>query len=352
MKKLTFGLFIGLLHALPLAAQDKIPVLRSSASSGSERLALYSFTEHLKQTKDIAVLNIVNNQMQRLAFPIFDNGKSQNGLLFKQGMISPIFSYDDNINGGNRNSDFEVGGFNFSGDPKFLAKEGIVVGAEVGGALRYAYGRGRYLDLSAGVSAVYSPKYDIEKYALGLSACSRNHIQGWTFLDFCARANRQITDLDSSTSYSISSTGTQLFSFAGYDHELSLGIQKNFSEDFDQKTASLEIVTSLGKPGSISLGLEVGETVKGKNSLRDRISLGYRTNFKDRPLNFALSRTTFDGGTFFGQTRKDESYALSVRTSLSPRVSIGLTARKNDSTVDFYSYDSISLDVGVIGLTF
>jgi len=352
MKNLVTSAILGLLTAAPLAAQDRIPVLKSSAFSGSERLALYSFTEHLKTDPSVGALNVVNARMQRLAFPIFETGQPQTGLLLKMGRVSPILSYDDNINGGNRSAEFDVGGFTFSGDPRFLAKEGIVVGGEVGGTLRYAYGRGRYVDLSGGVSAVYSPKHDISKYAVGLSACSRNHIQGWTFLDVCARANKLFTELDSSTSYAISTKGTQLFSFAGFDHEASVGLRKAFYDGYNQASTSFELVTSLRKPGSVSLELEVGERVDGENALKNRIALGYRTEVMERPVSLSVSRSVFEGSSFFGRVREDENLALSVRASITPQISLGITSRKNDSTVDFFSYDSISLDLGITGFTF
>lgn len=352
MKTFIFSAIIGLATALPLAAQDRIPVLKSSALSGSERLALYSFTEHLKDEKSVAALNVVNARMRRLAFPVFETGEPQTGVIFKLGRLSPIIAYDDNINGGNRSAEFDVGGFTFSGDPRFVAKEGFVFGGELGGTLRYAYGRGRYLDLSGGLSAVYSPKHDISKYAAGVSACSRNHVQEWTFLDFCARANKLFTDIDTSTSYSLSTSGTQLFTLAGFDHEATVGVKKSFFDEYDQLSASVELATSLGKPGSISVGLEVGETVEGENSLENRISLGYRTEFLNRPLSATLSRTTFGGGSFFGMSREDETYGLSLRTNVTSQISVGFSARSNDSTIDFYSFDSISLDIGVTGITF
>ena len=352
MKNFVIGAILSFLSAAPLAAQDRIPVLKSSAFSGSERLALYSFTEHFKTDRSVAVLNAVNSRMQRLAFPIFETGTPQTGLLLKTGRVSPILSYDDNINGGNRSSDFDVGGFTFSGDPKFLAKEGVVIGGEVGGTLRYAYGRGRYFDLSGGLSAVYSPRHEISKYAIGVSACSRNHIQGWTFVDFCARGNKLFTELDTSTSHAISTTGTQLFSFAGFDHEASIGVRQSFYDSYDQTIASFELTTSLGRPGSVSLGVEVGEHVNGANALMDRIVLGYRTEVLNRPVSFSMSRSVFDGSSFFGLDREDKNYGLSVKASITRQISLGISARRNESTVEFFSYDSISLDLGIAGFTF
>lgn len=352
MKLSAFVGFLAFGLASQTAAQDAIPVLRSSLSSGSERLALYSYTEYLKSSRDPRLLNAVNKQMERQAFSILEGQPAPRGLLFKRGNIAPVLSYDDNVNGGNRNSTFDLGGFTFKGDPKYLAKESIVFGAEAGGALRYAYGRGRYFDLSGGVSAVHSPKYDLQKYNAGVSLCSRNHIQGWTFADFCARANRQKTDLSTDTSYSLSASGSQLFSLGKFDHELTATVEKNYYDNYNQAAVGMSLGTSLGKPGSVTFGFKVGEKVSNELHLDNSIFANYRTNIADRPVSFQLARSAYKGGSFFGQDRKDEMISFSVSTQLTKQVAVSLVAKHNDSSVDFYSYDSVGVNFGITGWQF
>ena len=351
MKLLTCIVTTVVTAATSVTAQDSIPILRSSMASGSERLALYSYTQYLKSNQSISALNAVNDQMQRLAFPIL-NGLPQTGVISQQGTVAPVLSYDDNINGGNQNASFELGGFTFEGSPETIAKEGIVVGAEVGGTLRYAYGRGRFLDVSGGLSAIYSPKHDLSKYAASLNVCSKNHIQGWTYVDFCARANGQSMSLSESVSYTASTAVTQLFSFAGYDHEATATLEQSYFEDYDQAQFGSALTTSLGTLGSVAVGFEVGEDVDDTLHLNNRFYATYNTSAFQRPVSFQIERGLYDGGTFFGQDRVDETFTLGLRTRVSKQITVGITARKNDSSVDFYDYQTIGFSFGITGFQF
>lgn len=351
MKLLSCLILATVTTVCPALAQDAIPVLRSSVSSGSERLALYSYTEFLKVNPSLDALNVVNTQMQRLAFPILD-GQLQTGVISRQGRAAPVLSYDDNINGGNRNASFELGGFVFEGAPNTISKEGVVVGAEVDGTLRYAYGRGRYLDVSGGISAVYSPEYDQAKYTASVNVCSKNHVQDWTFVDFCASAAGQSTDLSESVSYVVSGSVTQLFSFGGYDHEVRGSLEQNYFEDYDQAQLGAALTTSLGTPGSVTIGFEVGEDVADELHLNNRIHVSYNTSVFRRPVSFQVERGLYGGGTFFGQDRVDEALVLGVRTRVSEQITVGITARQNRSTIDFYDYNAIGLSFGFTGFQF
>jgi hypothetical protein len=352
MKVLFFVIIATLMPFSPAFAQDAIPILRSSVSSGSERLALYSYTEFLKKSPSVRTLNIVNNQMQRLAFPIIDNGQPQTGIILRQGSLAPILSYDDNINGGNRNSSFELGGFVFEGAPATIAKQGIVLGGEVGGTLRYAYGRGRYLDVSGGLSAVYSPEYSLLKYAASASVCSKNHVKGWTFVDFCASAGGQKTDLSDSVGYAASMSVTQLFSLGGYDHQIEGSLKQNYFEDYNQFQFGGALTTSLGNPGSFTVGFGLGEDVNGKLHLNNRVYVGYNTSLFERPMSFQIERAVYDGGTFFGQNRVDKTLVLSMRSQISKQMTLSINARRNDSTIDFYKSDTIGFSFGFTGFQF
>jgi hypothetical protein len=338
--------------AAPAMAQDSIPILRSSVNSGSERLALYSYTEYLKSNQSLGALNAVNTQMQRLAFPILGGQQLQTGVISRQGRAAPVLSYDDNINGGSRNASFELGGFVFEGSPETIAKESVVVGAEVGGTLRYAYGRGRFVDVSGGLSAVYSPEHDLSKYTASVSVCSKNHVQGWTFVDFCVGAGGQSTDLSDSINYTASTAVTQLFSFGGYDHEATGSLEQNYFEDYDQAQFGAALTTSLGTPGSVTVGFEVGEDVDDTLHLNNRLYASYNTSAFQRPVSFQIERGLYDGGTFFGQDRVDETLTLSLRTRVSEQITIGVTARQNNSSVDFYDYETIGFSLGITGFQF
>ena len=353
MRLFSISMIISTAVVNSVAAQENLPLLRSSVSSGSERLALYSYTEFLKENPSVSALNAVNTQMRNLAFAIFENNSlPQTGIIFRQGRLAPVLSYDDNINNGNRNTSFDLGGFVFEGSPETIAKEGVVIGAEIGGTLRYAYDRGRYLDVSGGLSAVYSPEHEISKYTALINVCSRNHVRDWTFVDFCANAAGQSTNLSESVSYAANMSVTQLFSLGGYDHEVTGSLEQNYFENYDQAQLGGVLTTSLGTPGSITVGFELGEDVTDELHLNNRIYVSYNTSVFQRPLSFKIERELYDGGTFFGQDRVDETLTLGVRTRVSEQITVGITARRNESTIDFYDYDTIGLSLGFTGFQF
>jgi hypothetical protein len=261
-------------------------------------------------------------------------------------------TWHDNINGGNRNSTFELGGVQFRFDERSIALSGILVGASFETETRIAYARGQYLRVNGRASAAYSPEHEIGRYSIDGSVCSENFIRGWMFLDICGSGYRLIEDLDTSNSYALSASVTNLLSFAGGHHEVSFGIRREFFEDYDQTAASVDWMGSYGSMGLWDASISVGMDVPGQLALSNAFSLGYTNIILDRPTRFVVSRTIYDGGRFFGAYREDERYAIGIDTRVNEDIRVGASAVSNRSTVDFYTYDSIVLSLNITGFRF
>jgi len=64
--------------------------------------------------------------------------------------LTPIFRYEDNINGGNSPQPLVVGNLSFIGDENFHKQSGVLVGLNAGLGGRYIYDQGRYLNYHLG----------------------------------------------------------------------------------------------------------------------------------------------------------------------------------------------------------
>lgn len=105
-------------------------------------------------------------------------------LVARAVQVAPLLTWDSNINGGVLRDRFIINGLVFEADPAYRAKSGLAVGGTVGSMLRYAWAEGRVVQLQAHAELAWSPRHQIGRGDAVISACSRNHLAGWTFLDF------------------------------------------------------------------------------------------------------------------------------------------------------------------------
>lgn len=353
---MTYFIYTGVVGLLVLSATmaqaQNVELVRSSLNAGSERLALYSVSEFIKLQPDPQALNLLEQLMTNQSFRL-DGRAPDPGLIRTNLGLTPILTYDDNINGGNRNSSFLLGdSLRFTVDPNAVAKEGLVLGAGLSAGLRYGYGRGRYLDARSSVSAVYSPEHDLEKYSTFLEFCSRNQVQGWTFVDGCISTQTLDTDLGYSRENEASLSAVQLFTAGGFDHQVTGTLGRNFTDEFGQTTLGAEITTSLGAPGAISVGFEFGEEVTDRHVLRERFSVSYATRIGDRPVGLSFSATNQRGSAFLGDVREDVTTVFGASTRLTDQISVNARYTHNSSTVDFFEYDSFGVGVNFTGFSF
>ena len=341
-----------LLASVSSASAQNADVLRSSLDSGNERLALFSASKYVAAQPDPTVLRLLGQLMPLQAFRL-DGATPDNHIIRRQINLSPVVAYDDNINGGNRNSSFTLGDtLTFTVDEDARAKEGVVLGAAINANMRYGYGRGDYLDAAGSFSAVHAPTEDLEKYNYGFSLCSRNHIQGWTFLDGCATTQSQIVDLGTAREDAVRLTATQLLQAGGYDHALSATFGHVWFTNFEQNTYASSLTTSLGKLGSASITLDLGDAVDGAHAQRERLTLNYVTSIADRTFSFSASQANARGSMFLGDLREDVTTTFGVRTDLTDQISVNIRLTDNASTVDFFEYRSVSVGFGFTGFSF
>lgn len=341
-----------LLASASMAGAQDVDILRSSLQSGNERLALFSASKFIERQPDPNVLRLLGQLMPQQGFNL-DGTRPDNAILSSRANVAPIVAYDDNINGGNRNSSFTLGEvLTFTVDENARAKEGVVLGGAINASLRYGYGRGDYLDVAGSYSAVHAPRENLEKYTYGFSICSRNHLQGWSFLDGCATTQSQEVDLGTTREDALRLTGTQLFQAGGYDHAASGTIGRTWFSDFEQDTFAASLSSSLGDFGSGSATLDLGEDVADTHTLRERLTLNYVTTIADRLVGFSVSRGSARGSSFLGDVREDTTTTFGVRTTLTDQLSANIRFTDNRSTVDFFEYSSVSVGFGINGFSF
>lgn len=351
MMRLPTVLSLVLMSGTPAISQSA-EVVRSSIESGSERLSLYSTSKFVEGQPDADVLRVLDQIMRNQAFRL-DGSTPPAEVISTTIAVSPILAYDDNINGGNRNNSFTLGEFlTFTVAEDAVAKEGVVLGAGLETGLRYGYGRGRYLDARSSVSGVYSPEHELFKYSTFVELCSRNHLFGWTFVDGCATTQSLDVDLGKSREEAVRLSATQLFTAGGFDHELTGSVGRNWISDFEQDNFQTRLTTSIGELGSVAVAVELGEEDGTNHVQRERLSLGYNTRIADRRFAFSYSRAQSRGSMFLGDVREDVTSAYGVSTRINDRFSINARYTNNDSTVDFFSYSSIGVGVGITGFSF
>ena len=203
----------------------------------NERLQLYYLTEKILTKKIINLKELMqfNELSQSLGFEVVSSDQQINYSVKVNRAIYPIVAFSDNINGGNLNQTIKLGDITFIADEDTKAKSGIIVGVGALLGIKKLYNRGRYIDLNLNTSITAAPAHDWLKVRNGyITACSKNHIKEWIFIDACASWDHTKKEFSDTINKSISTSFTRLFMSGKSFNESSIIAKRFISDEYQQ----------------------------------------------------------------------------------------------------------------------
>ena len=323
------------------------PMVACSLGSISERLENYCLINKINSsTITLATAQQFDIRMRNEGYDsnLSLNAGSTKG--FRKTAVSPILSWENDLNGGNPAKDLVLGEVNFSSDQDLYKKSGLVAGVRAGLQGRRIYGAGLYFDYSLNGSHSRSGVHDIAITQTGISLCSKNHITKWYFIDGCAdisRTNKEITDQKTKN---IRLTTSHIFSSQNSNyHKASFGLNRNFTSTYTQHQLTFGLDTIHSNFQTSSFYLTFGEAVQGE--LANRFSVAGNANLlhENKNILFNWRFSQADGGKLLGFDRSEKSLSLSITYPLSRFVTATVGYRKTDSTIDYFDtgYPTFSL---------
>lgn len=258
--------------------------------------------------------------------------------------LTPTLSWDGNINGGFLNDRFEHFGLVFELDPAHRARAGLVAGANLAAETRLAYGQGRFLELQGRGEAVWSPRHEIGRANAALSLCSRNHVTGWTFADFCASSQGGWRALSSSRSSVVTGTLAQLFTLGPGHHQLSAAIARHWQPEGRQEAFTLGW-GAVWSHMATDVSLTWSDGIRDEHALRRRVGAQVSWIWRGRPLSLSLWQITADGGRLLGVDRKDRLTGASLSIRLDRRLTVDISHQQTRFTHTLFRENRTGLGI-------
>ncbi len=324
------------------ARSDALHRAQMAGLASSERLRLFTLGRAMAENRGAPALR--GAMREALVASAFYHDESAARIIARDLHWSPVLDWDANINGGYTNDRFDLFGLSFAVDPSRTAISGMVAGARGGGRIRLAYGNGRYLELNGSLEAVHAPRHGVGRAQAGASACSRNHLRGWTFADFCVSASRSWRSLAISGSASATASIAQIFAAGEGFHEVSLGVARHFLAGGAQNAATLgwEAVWNRAVTG---LSLTVAEPIAGENALRHRLSADVSWRLGERPVTLGVWHAQASGGMLLGAPREDSISGVRVSFQQRPNLTLELSHQVTRSSINLFDEARTGLSV-------
>lgn len=339
------SLTLALLAAGPSRAQSLGSEWAAALHARSDRLLLYTI---LKE-RPAGALPVARRLLHRTG--LAHTGSGVRRLSFG-ARVAPILEWDDNINGGTPGSAFQLGPFEFTVDEESRAKSGLVVGASFGASADFALGHQNLLKLGASAAYRYAPAHEMAKSHIAGSACGSFYQGSWTWIETCAFASVQETELSRVHDRTLSLAGVKVFSSPIGSHEARAAVLYSFRDDYEKPTLDLDLVTAHPGLGAISLGLDLSRRIAGENTTIWGASLALARPILGESGSVAVSYHRQGGALFFGDPREDDVYRLSVTRKVSDRLSASLGVTDRRSTIDLYDQTSVFFGLSFDGWRF
>jgi len=323
-------------------------------SSTNERLSNYCLLKRSAgKVTTLSVAKVIDRRFKNEGYAKGLGLEGEADTFTLNPFVAPILDYETDINGGNPDRPLQLGNITFVGDPNFVRKEGIVVGAGAGIFGRYLAGEGRYVDYSVGASYAHSVEHDIGIQKRFGNICSKNHIKRFWYLDGCARTNYIEKDLSEETSHTLSLTGSKLFSSTpNNEHQVSLGINRLFAERYEQNQLSIGFQTIHSNGWHTSLNSTLGEKVKAENALREAYAASLSLPVFNRRLSLGGSYSEANGSRLLGIKRKDKTWAASLSYNVYSSIDVVIGYVETTSTIDFFDVSTPTVGLRVSPIVF
>lgn len=316
--------------------------LATASVAGSERLRLRAFGDMLEGgVRSAVVTDALRREMIRQGY--YHTGAGV-GLIAQELRVAPLLAWDSNINGGVLRNSFDLSGLTFEADPAYRAKPGVVGGGSVESMFRFAWAEGRVFDVQTSAELAWSHRHQIGRADAGVSVCSRNHLEGWTFLDLCAAASGTWRDLGTDRAHRMSADLSTVGRAGAGLHEAALSMQRASTAMKDQTRLALS-VESIWSSVVTGATLTVGAPVEGATVLRQRLDLTAGGLVEGHRWSVDLWAQAAAGGSFLGVAREDRSWGLGVTGDVRPGVALRIGYADSHSTAPIATYEQITLDL-------
>lgn len=339
------ALLVAILLLLFLMGQgraDSLDRLESGSLASSERLRMVVLGEALRSgLAPPGSSQALRRLMTRQGFYIRED---RNPVTRAELWIAPLVTYDGNINGGVLKDTFQWSGYTFVVDPTYTARKGWVVGASGGLRTGIAWSEGKYLDLAVVTQAAWSPRYDIGRQDGVVSLCSRNHLTGWIFADFCQRAGTSWRQLDDTSYRETSAALVTVWPLSSGVHETTFRYSRYDNAGAGQNRLSFSI-ESVWDSISTRTGFTLGDPLEDKVAMRYTVNAGIGWMMWQRSFQVDVWHQKAEGGAFLGVPRKDHLNGISLAVDLHPDLSLRLEALQSHSSAFFANYDQVALNL-------
>lgn len=257
--------------------------------------------------------------------------------------VTPVLTWDPNINGGFMDDGITIGGlrFSFGEDTKRIG--GLMAGVQAGARIAAPITPDLAFTANLAGQLTWSPEHDMTKVRLGAETCLRYALEVSTSVHACATATRVIQEMGAETRYTAQLGMRHQFVAGAALHELRVDYTHLFRETFDQGILGARLISAHTAGYSTSFGVRVGASVDGSMALSHGFDIGLTTILWDRPTSFSISYDVSDGGRFLGQDRRDKTVALSVGRDFG-QFSAEATIFKTSSSASFYNDSGIGVN--------
>ena len=267
--------------------------------------------------------------------------------------LTPIFRYEDNINGGNSPQPLVVGSLRFIGDENFHKQSGVLVGLNAGLGGRYIYDQGRYLNYNLGTGYAQSFESGIGVVNHNASVCSVNHIAKRWYVDACADQIRERKELLDATNSNVKLIGSHIFSSPTQQHkQFKFGINRYLTDAYQQNQLQFSIKTT--HPQGMVTGIDTtfGEAVRGQLATQFFVAGNVGLYFAKKPIRISATYHRSTGGLLLGFERDSNTASISVSYPVWRNLTATLGYTKTDSNIDYFDVSGPSLDVQFAAIQF
>lgn len=326
-------------------------VVDEAAATGSERLAYYASTFDVQTSGDVSALRNFVMLSSKIGFNALDKTKKLHGSRVTPLSLTPILKFDDNINGGNKSDQIVFSNgltLNFPEDS--LAKGDVLAGFQLSSGARMFYSRGRYLDINAGVGKSWGIQTHLSQLNWNASACSRNHVAGWSFVDLCATHTGKQKSLGESRENRVEMMFTQLTKISDLPWEIRAKAFRQDSSGAWNNGAGIQMLGVLNAGTSVDVSIESEfETTANRYQAYDAAA---RVNFKiaGKKVSLKVGQSLMANSKLLGQTFDVTSNSLVASIPVGKLGVANLSVEKSTSAISLYDTTTVGLSMDISGI--
>lgn len=326
-------------------------VIEEAAATGSERLAYFASTFDMKTEGDVSALRNFVTLSSKIGFNALDKTKKLHGSRVTPLSLTPILKYDDNINGGNKSDQIVFSNgltLNFPEDS--LAKGDVLAGLQLSSGARMFYSRGRYIDIGASVGKSWGVQTHLSQVNWSASACSRNHVAGWSFVDLCATHSGKEKALGESRENRVETMFTQMIPLSDLPWEIRAKAFRQDASGVWNNGAGLQMLGVLDGGTSVDVSIESEfETAANRYQAYDAYA---RVNFQiaGKKVSLKVGQSLMANSKLLGQAFDVVSTTVVASIPVGKLGVANLSVEKSTSAISLYDTTSVGLSLEISGI--